>query len=78
MSKNVQIPTELFAELVKYHLLDDRSNEKKIIDGLEAKMQKISNHEIYTKSKTAKNEEDKEKARKEYLDRKGVPESFRW
>ncbi len=34
--------------------------------------------ELYTKYKTAPTEEEKEKARKEYLDRRGVPESFRW
>ena len=28
--------------------------------------------------KFAKTEEEKEKARKEYLDRRGAPESFRW
>ena len=34
--------------------------------------------ELYTKYKTAPTEGEKEKARKEYLDRRGVPESFRW
>ena len=34
--------------------------------------------ELYTKYKTAPTEEEKEKARKEYLDRRGVPESFQW
>ena len=33
---------------------------------------------IAAKYKTAPTEEEKEKARKEYLDRRGVPESFRW
>jgi hypothetical protein len=34
--------------------------------------------ELYTKYKTAPSEADREKARREYLDRRGIPESFRW
>ena len=33
---------------------------------------------IRSSHKVALTEEEKEKARKEYLDRRGVPESFRW
>lgn len=35
-------------------------------------------HELYTKSKVAVTEKEREKARKEYLDRRGVLDSFRW
>ena len=34
--------------------------------------------DLYGKFKTAPTEEERELARKEYLDRRGVPESFRW
>ena len=34
--------------------------------------------DLYGKIKTAPTEEERERARKEYLDRRGVPESFRW
>ena len=34
--------------------------------------------DLFGKSKTAPTEEEREQARKEYLDRRGVPESFRW
>lgn len=34
--------------------------------------------ELYGKSKTAPTEEEREKARQEYLDRRGIPDSFRW
>ena len=34
--------------------------------------------ELYTRSKTAPTEEEREKARQEYLDRRGIPEDFRW
>ena len=33
---------------------------------------------IDEQTKTAPTEEEREQARKEYLDRRGVPESFRW
>ena len=49
-----------------------------IKQGLEKKLDAMVMRELYTKYKTAPTEEEKEKARKEYLDRRGVPESFRW
>ena len=35
-------------------------------------------HELYAKYKTALTQEDREKARQEYLDKRGVWDSFRW
>ena len=35
-------------------------------------------HENYTKYKTAPTAEEREKARQEYLDAKGIHPSFRW
>ena len=35
-------------------------------------------YELYAKYKTAPTEEEREQARQEYLDRRGVPKSFRW
>ena len=72
--KNVQIPFTLFRQLVSYHLLDDYSCSDEICKGLEEKM----DHLVNTQSKTAATEEEREKARKEYLDKKGIPENFRW
>lgn len=76
--KNVQIPCELFQQLLRYHLLEDASCEEAIHKGLEKKLDTLVLHELYTKSKTAPTEEEQEKARKEYLDRRGVSEKFRW
>ena len=45
---------------------------------LEKKLDKMVMRDLYGKSKTAPTEEEREQARKEYLDRRGVPESFRW
>ena len=77
MNKNIQIPIELFTELVKYHLLDIRTNENEIKKDLQEKMDRITDRQLYTRINTAQGNE-REKARKEYLDRKGVPEKFRW
>ena len=46
--------------------------------GLEQKMDTMVERELYTKSKTAPTEEEREKSRQEYLDRRGIPENFRW
>ncbi len=38
----------------------------------------LADRELYSKYKMAPTEEEREKSRQEYLDRKGIPESFRW
>lgn len=76
--KSVQIPEELFIQLIKYHLCEDDLWEEEIKTGLERKMENIINRMTYTDYKTASTEEEREKARQKYLDRKGYRESFRW
>lgn len=76
--KNIQIPEELFIALMKYHLLDMEVVQPEIKKGLMDKMDSISMRLLYSKYKTAPTEEVKQKARQEYLDKRGVPESFRW
>lgn len=63
---------------MKYHLMEDESCEEDIRRGLEKKLDALVMHELYTQSKIAVTEEEREKARKEYLDRRGVSDSFRW
>lgn len=76
--KNVQIPEELFIALMKYHLLEIEEVQPEIKKGLMDKLDSISLRLLYSQYKTAQTEEEKEKARKEYLDKRGVPDSFRW
>lgn len=76
--KQVQIPQELFVQLIYYHLMEDDSYIDEIKIGLEKKLDALVLRELYGKSKTAPTEEEREKARQEYLDRRGIPESFRW
>ena len=76
--KNVQIPYDLFVALVEYHLGYDDEYEDEIRQGLEKKLDSLVQHELYGKFKTAPTQEEREKARQEYLDRRGVLDSFRW
>ena len=46
--------------------------------GLEEKMEAMLKRELYTKYKTAPTEEEREKARQEYLKRVGMHRDFRW
>lgn len=76
--KNVQIPYELFVVLLQYHLALEDDYAEDIRRGLEEKLDAMVRHELYAKYKTAPTKEEREQARQEYLDRRGVPESFRW
>lgn len=76
--RNVQISQELFMQLPRFHLIEDESCEREIKQALENKLDRMVMRSLYEKSKTAPTEEEREQARKEYLDRRGVPESFRW
>ena len=81
---NIQIPESLSYDILRYYLIASKGEEvpeeldKRVFNGLSDKVQKIADRELYTLYKTAPTEEEKEKARQEYLDRKGIPESFRW
>ena len=56
-----------------------REDETELIKaGLKDKMDKMILRNIYTESKIAESVEERENARKDYLDRKEIPEDFRW
>ena len=76
--KSIQISETLFIALVKYHLLELEEDLPAIRKGLMDKMDSMMMRELYSNYKTALTQEEKEKARKEYLDKRGVPDSFRW
>ena len=76
--KNVQISQELFFLLVRYLLIGQEDSEPEIVKVWEKKIDALVMRELYTQYKTAPTEEEKEKARREYLDKRGVPDSFRW
>lgn len=74
----VQITEELFRALLHYHLLDNIEWEAEIKRDLGYKLDAMVKRQLYTQYKTAPAQLDREKARKEYLDRQGIPEAFRW
>lgn len=76
--KKVQISRDLFIKLLTYHHFDMCEYEDDIKSELEKKLNLMVMREYYTTYKTAPTEQEREKARKKYLDEKGVPESFRW
>ena len=59
-------------------ILEYYKKKEKIVKGLKEKYDRIANRNLYTKYKTAPTEEEKEKARQEYLNRKGIHSDFRW
>ena len=77
-NRNVQIPYELFFQLLQYFLMENYESEEIIRQGLERGLDTMVNRELYSKYKTAPTEEEREKSRQEYLDRRGIPENFRW
>ncbi len=78
--KYIQISESLFSALVKYHLLEiEQENVSlEIKKGLEEKLETIVRRELYTKYKTAPTEEEREKARQEYLEKVGIQKKFQW
>lgn len=78
---NVQISEKLFLDLVKFHCLDhnhDQELQQSIMQELEKKLDAIVTRNTYTQYKTAATAEEREKARQEYLDKRGVHQDFRW
>lgn len=79
MSK-VQIEESLFLDVIKFFIggIRDTGTLYRIRKGLEDKLGALARHKLYTDSKTATTPEEREQARKKYLDEAGVLESFRW
>ena len=76
--KMVQIPESLFIALMKYNMLEMEECLPEIKTGLEEKLEAMVKRELYTKSKTAETEAEREEARKKYLDKVGMHRDFRW
>lgn len=76
--KSVQILYELFVALVEYHLAYNDDCVEEIRQGLEQKLDALVRHELYAKYKTAPTAEERERARQQYLDKRGVFPDFRW
>ena len=73
MAKNIQIPEALFVRLCRFHLFGVNEEAEAIKQGLDDKLEAIIRRDLY--GKAVRGDED---ARKEYLDRVGISEDFRW
>ena len=80
MAKNVQMPLDAFLRLVQYFYLEnhEKSLYEEITKDIEHKLDSLAKHELYTQYKTADTEQEREQARKKYLDAVGMRESFRY
>lgn len=78
---NIQISKELFFELLKYHLVDLRDDERELYiqKELQSKLDKMAKRELYGKQfdKTL-TQEEQELARTQYLDLIGMHKDFRY
>lgn len=77
---SVNISGELWKLLFSYHVMNykDAETEEKIKALMNDKVQKMINRDVYSKYKTASSDREREEARQQYLDNKGIPEDFRW
>lgn len=75
-----QIPEALLADLIKFHLCGIHTPEitDRIEKALTAKLDALHRRDLYTKSKIGDTAEDRETARKAYLDTVGIRSDFRW
>lgn len=82
MKKKVQISYELFLNIAKYFTIQDENYKKEleeiIIKQINEKLDKLVLHDLYAKSKQAPTIEEREEARQEYLNKKGIHENFRY
>jgi hypothetical protein len=80
MAKQIQINSELFYGLYRLLVLDEQNEElyQQVKQQLETKFTKLVAHELYSTYKTAATAEEREQARKEYLESVGISQNFRW
>ena len=79
--KTVQISEELFKDLCRVILggVDDPETVSRASRGLHNKLDRMVARELYsTMNDPLKSPQEREKARRDYLDSKGIPDSFRW
>lgn len=76
--KHYQITEKLFFMLARFHLLGQEEEREEIETELQKEVDAMINRSLYTQYKMSDVPQEQEKARQEYLDRKGYFPSFRW
>lgn len=81
LGKSVQIDRELFLDLYYYFFEYENAPTDGLADDirhkLDEKIDKIVSRELFTKYKRSPTGAEREQARQEYLDFKGISQSFR-
>ena len=77
MSKNIQIPYDLFIDLLDYFFNDNDYILNDIKNALEAKLDRLVAQQIFSEYKRAPQGAEREKLRQEYLNHIGMKKSFR-
>lgn len=77
-NKKMMIDEDLFRMMYQYFIYDREDLREEISEGLVEKMNRIIIRDLYTKSLTAGTDEERDSNRIAYLNRKGIPEDFRW
>lgn len=80
MSRQIQIDWELFLDLYDFFFSDEASEgyeADKIRNQMSEKIDKIINRELFSKYKRSPTGAEREAARQEYLNHKGISKSFR-
>ena len=77
-NKKMMIDEDLFRMLYQYFIYDREDLREEISEGLVEKMDRLITRDLYTKILIAGTDEERESNRVAYLNRKGIPEDFRW
>ncbi len=78
MRKNIQITEDIFKKLVMFFLMGETASGHEIEVYLNEKLDRLVMHDLYSRYKTDPSEEERRKAIDSYLDKRGVPQSFRY
>lgn len=77
--KSVQISLDLFLDIFSYFELEHVELAPKIVRGIDEKLDALARHELYSKYKNKQlSDEEREEARKKYLDLVGMHIDFRF
>lgn len=79
MQKSVQIDSKLFLQLYEYFKTAEDSSQTAadIFKQLDDKLDKLISRELFSQYKRAATPDEREQARQEYLDQKGIHKNWR-
>ena len=77
MANQVQIDKDLFFDLYDYIVEREDLESIELCQRMQDKINKMIDRELFSRYKRAATPEERESYRRQYLDRRGVPQSFR-